>query len=78
MGHLSLSNGSGIYQEVGKEVVECHMRALSTPSADDGPGFHSNMPISELNEHDTRAIKVSVVTSASLVVETVDGVTHEI
>ena len=58
--------------------MECHMRAMPTPSANDGLGFHSNMLVSELVEHDTRAIKVSVVTSASLVVETVDGVTHEI
>jgi len=26
------------------------MRALPTPSADDGPGFHSNMAVSELTE----------------------------
>ena len=52
------------------------MRALPTPSADDGPGFHSIMPVSELAEHDTRAIEASVVSSAPLVVETEDGVTH--
>ena len=54
------------------------MRALPTPSVDDGPGFHLNMPISELTERDTRAIKASVVSLAPLVVETMDGVTHEI
>ena len=54
------------------------MRALPTPSADDGPGFHSNMPVSELTEHDTQAIEASVVSLASLVAETEDGVTHEI
>ena len=53
------------------------MRALSTPSADDGPRFHSNMPISELTEHDTRAIEASVVSLAPLIMKTVDGVTHE-
>ena len=53
------------------------MRALPTPSADDGPRFHSNMPISELTEHDTQAIEASVVRSAPLVVKTEDGVTHE-
>ena len=53
------------------------MRALATPSTDDGPRFHSNMPISELTERDTRAVEVSVVSSAPLVVETEDGVTRE-
>ena len=53
------------------------MRALPTPLADDGPGFHSNMPVSELIERDTRAIEASVVSSAPPVVETRDGVTHE-
>ena len=53
------------------------MRAMPTPSADDGPGFHTNMPISELIERDTRAIEASVVSSAPLVVEAEDGVTCE-
>ena len=35
------------------------------------------MPISELTEHDTRAIEVSVVSSAPPVAEIEDGVTHE-
>jgi len=49
-----------------------------TPSVDDGPGFHLNVPVSELTERNTRAIKASVVSLASLVVETEDGVMHEI
>ena len=53
------------------------MRALSTPSADDRLRFHSNMPVSELIECGTRAIEASVVSSAPLVVETKDRVTHE-
>ena len=53
------------------------MRALPTPLANDGPGFHKNVPISELIERDTRAIKASVVSSAPLVVKTEDGVTRE-
>ena len=53
------------------------MRALPTPSVDDGPRFHMNMPISELTEHNTRAIEASVISLAPLVVETEDGVTHE-
>ena len=58
--------------------MECHMRALSNPSADDGPRFHSNMLVSELAKRDTRAIEASVVSSAPPVAETEDGVTHEI
>ena len=54
------------------------MRAMLTPSANDGPGFHSDMPVSELAERDTRAIEESVFILAPPVAETVDGVTHEI
>ena len=50
------------------------MRAMPTPSADDGPRFHSDMPVSELTEHITRAIEASNVSSTPLVVETTDGV----
>ena len=35
------------------------------------------MPVSELTEHDTRAIEASVISSAPPVAETEDGVTHE-
>ena len=57
--------------------MECHMRAMPTPSVNDGPGFHLDMPVSRLAEHDTRAIKASVVSSAPPVAETADGVTHK-
>ena len=53
------------------------MRAMLTPSANNGPGFHSGMPVSELAERDTQAIEASVVSSAPLVMETMDRVTHE-
>ena len=53
------------------------MRALPTPLADDGPGFHSNMPVSKLIERNTRAIEASVVNSALPATETEDGVAHE-
>ena len=53
------------------------MRAMPTPSANDGPGFHSDMPVSELTECDTRAIEASVVSSAPSVAETEDEVTRE-
>ena len=76
MGHLSLSNGSGIYREVGKDVVECHQRALPTPSTNDGPGFHMNVPV-RLIERDARAVEASVVNSAPPVVKTKDGVMRE-
>ena len=57
--------------------MECHMRSLSTPLANDGPRFHTNMPVSELIECDTRAIKARVVSSAPPIVETKDGVMCE-
>ena len=50
---------------------------FADPVMNDGPRFHSNMPVSELIERDTRAVEASVVSSAPLVVETKDGVTHE-
>ena len=50
---------------------------MLTPSADDGSRFHLDMPISELTERDTRAIKASVISLAPLVVKTMDGVMHE-
>ena len=53
------------------------MGAMSTLSVDDGPRFHSNMPVSELTERDTRAIEASVISSAPPVAEIEDGVTHE-
>ena len=53
------------------------MRALPTPSMNDGSGFHMNIPVSDLIERDTRAIKASVVNSAPSVAETEDGVARE-
>ena len=44
------------------------------PVMNDEPRLHSNIPISELTEHDTRAIEASGVSSTPLVVETTDGV----
>ena len=44
----------------------------------DGPRFHSDMPASELTEHDTRAIEASVITSTPPIAEIEDEVTHEI
>ena len=52
------------------------MRALPTLSADDGPELHTNMPVSELIELHTRAIKASVVSSTPPVVKTEDRVMH--
>ena len=46
------------------------------PIMNDGPGFPSNVPVSELTERVTRAIVASDVSSAPSVVETTDGVTH--
>ena len=47
------------------------------PITNDGPGFHSNVPVSELTERVARAIEASDVSSTRLVVETTDGVTHK-
>ena len=46
------------------------------PIMNDGPKFHSDMPISKLTERITRAIEASDVSSTPLVAETMDGVTH--
>ena len=40
----------------------------------DGPRFHSNMPVSELTECITRAIEASDISSTPPVAETTDGV----
>ena len=53
--------------------MECHLRALPTLSANDGPGFHTNVPVSELIERNTRAIEASVISLAPLIVEIEDG-----
>ena len=45
------------------------------PITNDGPRFHSDMPVSELTEHDIRAIEASVVSSTPSVAETVDEAT---
>ena len=47
------------------------------PIMNDGLGFHSDMPVSELAECDTRAIEASVISSTPSIVETADGVTHK-
>ena len=47
------------------------------PITNDGPRFHSNVPISELTKRVTRAIKASDISSAPPIAETVDGVTHK-
>ena len=46
------------------------------PIMNDGLRFHSNVPVSELIERVTRAIEASDVSSAPLVVETIDRVMH--
>ena len=57
--------------------MERHPRALLTLSQSDGIGFRSNIPVSELIERNTRAVKASVVSSAPPVAETENGVTRE-
>ena len=43
----------------------------------DGPRFHSDIPVSENTERDTQAIEASGVSSTPPVTETADGVTHK-
>ena len=43
------------------------------PIMNDGPGFHSDTPVSELTERNTRAIEASVVSLAPPVAKTADG-----
>ena len=50
---------------------------FADPITSDGTGFRSNIPVSKLIKHVTRAIEASVISSAPLVVEPEDGVTHE-
>ena len=49
----------------------------ANPVMNDKPEFHSDIPVSELTECDTRAIDASVISSTPLVAETMDGVTHK-
>ena len=47
------------------------------PITNDGPGFHSDIPVRELTERVTRAMEASDVSSAPPVAETEYGVMHE-
>ena len=58
--------------------MECHQRALPTPSTNDGHRFHTNIPVSELIEHNTQATEASVVYSAPPITKIEDGVTREL
>ena len=49
--------------------------SYADPVMNDKPGFHSDMPVSELTERDTGAIEASDVSSIRPVAETTDGVT---
>ena len=42
------------------------------PVMNDRPRFHTDMSVSELTEHDTRAIEASVISSAPSVAEIED------
>ena len=48
-------------------------KGYADPIMNDVPGFHSNMPDSELTEHVTRAIEASDINSTPPVAETADG-----
>ena len=46
------------------------------PVMNDRPRFHSNVPVSKLTEHVAQAIEASNISSAPLVMETLDRVMH--
>ena len=46
---------------------------FADPVTNDGPRFHSNMPVSELTERITQAIRTSDVSSTPSVAETLIG-----
>ena len=48
---------------------------FADPVISDGTGFCSNMPVSELTKHVTRATEASNVNSTPPITETVDGAT---
>ena len=48
---------------------------FANPVTSNETGFRSNIPISELIRHVTRAIEASDITSTPPVVETMDGAT---
>ena len=48
-------------------------KGFADPVMNNGPRFHSNIPISELTEHVTRAIEASDISSTPLVAEITDG-----
>ena len=53
------------------------LEGYANPITNDGPKFHSNMPVSELIERNTRAIEASVVSLAPPIAKTEDGVMCE-
>ena len=51
--------------------------SYADPITNDGPRFHSDVPVRELTERVTRAIEASNVSLAPLVAKIADGVMHE-
>ena len=49
-------------------------QGYADPVMNDEPGFHSNMPDSELTERVTRAIEASDISSTPMVAKTTDSV----
>ena len=63
-------------------LLEGGLRSSGTPRKgfvesvmNDGPRFHSNMPVSELTERVTQAIEASNISSTPQVSKTMDGAT---
>ena len=64
-------------ESVGRRVKEQQnaIEGFVDPITSDGIGFRSNMPISELTEHVTRATEASNINATPLVAETTDWAT---
>ena len=74
MGHLSHSlEQHGHLPGVGLRNSGMPHEGYANPVMNDGPRFHSDMPVSELTERVTRAIEASDISSTPLVAETTDG-----
>ena len=79
MGHLSWSpERLGHLPGGGLRNSGMPHEGYANPITNDGPGFHLDIPVSELTERDTQAIEASVISSCPPVAETKDRVTHEI
>ena len=78
MGHLSRSlEWLGHLPGGGLKSSGMPHEGYVDPVMNNGPGFHSDIPVIKHTNRVTRAIEASDVSSTPPVAETADGVTHE-